>query len=34
MQGGRVFVKYSKEKKLLWAQAYREGKLAFDMTPN
>ncbi len=26
-------MKYSKEQKLLWVKAYREGKLAFDMTP-
>lgn len=26
-------MKYSKEQKLLWVKAYREGKLTFDMTP-
>ena len=33
MQGGRIFVKYSKEQKLLWVKAYREGRLTLDMTP-
>ncbi len=26
-------MKYSKEQKLLWVKAYREGKFTFDMTP-